>query len=552
MKKIRITLLACLACLFVVSCDKQEESDAPLVSAKRFRIEAPQFRDENGQKVYLQYTDAASSLIYEEGDVVYINGHPCSMSIDGGVWYANSDEEIVGKRFLVTYVDGDVTTFDSTACTYEFNMNDNLDNPASNKAILGGVAESDGDNVITLQPACAILRIDTKGAGANYDYIKVGFEGRKIPKAGTINVSNRALSAGSNSNYMNGVAQGGGGVITGDFLYMTRRHAGESDYWYVAIPIEGSSVTTTLYLQWTINGGTPVQRKTQGQVTMTKGYVYTLGTDRVSPFYDNGSTKSQFRVGNDTRVRFSAGNLQYAVAFDNGGNRIHRWRFANHQYDVIGSSNNNIGRFYEDWIDLFGWGTSGWNSGAAAYLPYSSSSSYNDYQVGGVSTNNLTGSYANADWGVYNSANIVYGNSASGVSDWRTLTSDEWTYLLNNNPNGLATVNGTYYGLVVLPVSWSLPEGCSFNAGAGSGFSTNTYSLAQWDKMEMAGAIFLPIGGYRNGSTTYSITTEGWYWSSTQQNVGAAYALKIISSSKSVTSKTRYSGCSVRLVREIE
>lgn len=303
MKKIRIALLASLACLFAVSCDKQE-ADTPIYSANRFKVEVPQFIDENGTKVYLQYTDIASSLIYEEGDEIYINGHVFTLNKDGGIWYANSNdgEPVKGidkHIFYVAYADGAVSAFDSNAGTYHYNLITNLGSAQHNKIVLGGVAENNGDYVITLKPACAILRINTQGAGASYSNVKVGFDANKIPKQGTLNVTNRNLSAGTNSNYLTGVDADGHGQFL-NMRYSDPSTTGEDDYWYVAIPIEGSSVTTTLYLEWN-DGSTTVQRKTQAPVTLQKGYVYTLGTNRQSPFNINGIGNKRFKVSNSDR-----------------------------------------------------------------------------------------------------------------------------------------------------------------------------------------------------------------------------------------------------------
>ena len=43
-------------------------------------------------------------------------------------------------------------------------------------------------------------------------------------------------------------------------------------------------------------------------------------------------------------------------------------------------------------------------------------------------------------------------------------------------------------------------------------FSDNTYTEEQWQKMEDAGAVFLPAAGYRTGDDG----SYGTYWSSTQ------------------------------------
>lgn len=50
----------------------------------------------------------------------------------------------------------------------------------------------------------------------------------------------------------------------------------------------------------------------------------------------------------------SPGNLQYQASTG-------IWRFAEHQYDYIGSGNENISTSYSGWIDLFGWGTGRYN-----------------------------------------------------------------------------------------------------------------------------------------------------------------------------------------------
>ena len=558
MKKIRIALLASLVCLFAASCDKQE-ADTPIYSANRFRVEAPQFLDENGQKVYLHYTDMASSLIYEEGEKVYINGHSFTLVQDGG-WCAVSDDgnPISGKRFLVAYADGDVNNFDSAAGTYHYNLNANLGYSQHNKIVLGGVAENNGDYVITLQPACAILRINTQGAGASYSGVKVGFEANKIPKQGTINVTNRNLSAGSNSNYLTGVTSGG----AGDFLYMrysSPATTGESDYWYVAIPIEGSSVNTTLYLEWN-NGSTTVQHKTQGQVTLQKGYVYTLGTDRQSPFNADGTSKCYFKVasGMTKYVSFSPGNLIGKLIMSGGAHT--EWEFASRQDYYVGT-NNEANMFAPGSpYDLFGYGTSDW-SGRASYTSSDELSDYANFD--------LTGANANADWGVYNGSTIKYGSTPSGTT-WRTLTSAEWNYLINtrSGKGALATVNGKK-GLILLPdlnassSAWVYDDEISaprpsFTPGY-TNYTTNNYTQAEWDKLESAGVIFLPAAGTRYGdvdaTSTDMVTTHGFYWSSTygsSNQANQANALVFTNGSASITATDNLisNGCSVRLVHQ--
>ena len=103
-----------------------------------------------------------------------------------------------------------------------------------------------------------------------------------------------------------------------------------------------------------------------------------------------GAISGVFSVSEGNYVCFSKGNLQYQSS-------TNTWRFADHQYDVIGSDNHNISSTYSGWIDLFGWGTSGYNHGAVCYQPWSTSTTDADYYAYGGESNNLYDGYGQAD-----------------------------------------------------------------------------------------------------------------------------------------------------------
>ena len=267
-----------------------------------------------------------------------------------------------------------------------------------------------------------------------------------------------------------------------------------------------------------------------------------------------GTIPYAFSVSKNKKIYFSQGNLQYQAS-------TNTWRFAEHQYDMIGAANENISSTYSGWIDLFGLGTSGWNSGANACQPYSASIDDRDYFIGGLYSNNLTGNYANADWGVYNKIS----NGGNQTGQWRTLTGAEWIYLLNTRANasskkGVAKVNGVN-GLVLLPDDWTLPYGIKFTSGVanntGSEYyaTVNNYTSSQWSKMEANGAVFLPAAGYRRGTSVSDVGSQGFYYSSTCANQGvtntSANGMYFMSSivSKGNTTMNR-TGSSVRLVRD--
>ena len=264
-----------------------------------------------------------------------------------------------------------------------------------------------------------------------------------------------------------------------------------------------------------------------------------------------GALPGEFSVSSSKKVHFSKGNLQYQAS-------TRTWRFANNQYDYIGNANSNISSTYSGWIDQFAWGTSGWNSGANCYQPWSTSCTNSDYYPGGSSNNGLTGSYARADWGVYNS--ISNGGNVAGL--WRTLTKNEWDYLRNSRANaaakvGYATVAGVN-GLILLPDSFTDPMknngSGAFAPKATTGWSANVYTANGWVAMEAAGAVFLPAAGDRNCDGIFLVGSSGFYWSSKHNaNTGgseAAWGLYFHSRDMYSQSNYRCYGFSVRLVHD--
>ena len=244
-----------------------------------------------------------------------------------------------------------------------------------------------------------------------------------------------------------------------------------------------------------------------------------------SPIVPDGVLPGLFSVSATRQVRFSQGNLQYQAS-------TNTWRFAEHQYDYVGSANSNISPTYSGWIDLFGWGTSGWDSGAECYQPWSTSILNSDYYPGGSEFNGLMGAYAEADWAWHNAIS----NGGNAAHQWYTLTPSEWTYLLSSRTDasskkGTGNINGVG-GLIILPDSWTLPSGCSFTSGfcslSGDNYSDwthNSYTLAQWAQMEAAGAVFLPAAGGRKGTDAYGVGNRGYYWSPTPYDANGAYVM---------------------------
>jgi hypothetical protein len=305
---------------------------------------------------------------------------------------------------------------------------------------------------------------------------------------------------------------------------------------------------------WWYNSGATSTRF-NGSFDEVRIYSRALSAKEVNKLYnsDMGCLAGQFSVSETTQVYFSHGNLQYQAS-------TNIWRFAEHQWDCVGVGNANISVTYDGWIDLFGWGTSGYNHGANAYQPYSTSQSNSDYWAYGNSGASLSDQTGQADWG-YN----VISNGGDQEGQWHTLSHSEWDYLINTRSG--TTLNGVenarhvkamindVAGLILFPDNYSHPSDVSLpvniNAYA-SEFADNDYSLEEWGQMETAGAVFLPTAGIRSNGIG-GVGTLGIYWSSTPG--GSSFAHRFDFTNEYVVAwgqDSRWYGYSVRLVKNVQ
>ena len=210
------------------------------------------------------------------------------------------------------------------------------------------------------------------------------------------------------------------------------------------------------------------------------------------------------------QVLFSRGNLQYK-----GSASTPYWKFAVPQWDYLGtttgqnSTNSDVDR------DLFGWGTSGYDHGAVCYQPWSTSQTESDYYAYGSDSYNLYDQTGQADWG-YNA--ISNGGNTENLG-WRTLTKDEWKYILNTR----STTSGIRYakanvnnvnGVILLPDDWSSSYYTLNNTNSSdASFTSNTITALQWNTLEQHGVVFLPAADARIGTSDGNSFRYGYYWS---------------------------------------
>ena len=223
-----------------------------------------------------------------------------------------------------------------------------------------------------------------------------------------------------------------------------------------------------------------------------------LTIEQEQPVGGSGALQGLFSVSADTQVRFSRGNLQYQED-------THTWRFAPEQIDIIGPTAVTGG-----WRDAFGW-----------------SSANSQFGLG----SDFSGDFV--DWG----ENAI-ANGGNRANRWRTLTGDEWYYLLQARPNAAnlrysGKIEGRF-GTIILPDDWTAPAGVTLVKS-----QTNEFTRVQWTVLENAGAVFLPFGGL-----TYSN-----YWSASTSSDTHAYD-KDYNPTGSNIAYQRSSTYQVRLVQE--
>ena len=331
------------------------------------------------------------------------------------------------------------------------------------------------------------------------------------------------------------------------------------------IPMENDIIKSQRGLAVYLNGQ---WRGSISQFYPGKGYMYKSNrTEPVTVTFNalqpepqgnvpEGAINSKFTINaNGDRVYFSQGNLQYQAS-------TNTWRYAENQWDYIGEANSNISTTYDGWIDLFGWGTSGFHNPSDSYnvnyQPWSTSDSevngdYNDYGYGpsmNMSDPCLTGTSANYDWGVYNPIS----NGGNAVGTWRTLTQPEWAYVLDTR----STVSGIRFakaqvsdvnGVILLPDDWIADTYNLSNTNSiSASFNSNVLSSSQWSIIESAGGVFLPASGGRYGTTVADVGSRGFYWLTSSNASCCAYYVYIYDSGIYLVNYKRYLGRSVRLV----
>ena len=249
-----------------------------------------------------------------------------------------------------------------------------------------------------------------------------------------------------------------------------------------------------------------------------------------------------FSVGENTKVRFSRGNL-WCDGTDTGYSaatpKIKSWGFESNQYST--PSNRAINH-----ISHFMWCKSASESVKLRYA-----------EQGATGPDNL---FTNASPTEPNENFAVNGQKGF----WRALSggdNGEWQYLIerkDSEGNALYKLGVTVCDhsncLILLPDDWKWGEN-----GVGTGWLSkySESTIVKWSTMEAAGAVCLPAAGYRSGgdgdTSVIGVGNSGNYWSSTRRGSPNAYHLLFHSGDVSPANNNDWGKAyAVRLVTEYQ
>ena len=562
MKKSIVFVMVFLGCLVVMTgCRKDDMAGGIMLTTERFITD--------GMKTSV----VGDEVHWVDGDAVRINGQAGTVEVSGSTARAVGFESLTGA--IRGYYPASIITATGAA-------NEGTDNPtvvfphrfassfSGGRQILGlpmvGRA-NDGATEILFKHLSAAVNVRVKNSTGReklyLDSVVIASADQQLCGAATVTLSSADVPAVSGASNV----EANRSVV----VYFDEPVLISGDYLQVQVPIlpvAGGELTFKVYTHalmsdiypgvapahYSYNYSRSLSNNALGRNVLGVAQIAVTGASS----YVTEVNRGLFSINSSgNKVRFSQGNLQYQASTGT-------WRFAEHQYDHIGNAagNNVFGdsrATQSAWIDLFGWGTSGWDNGNTNYMPYCNWYTNQTSAYGyGPRTNaytynyDIVGEFKNADWGVYNS--ISNGGNAPNL--WRTFVSAEWTYVWKTRSEttrfAKATVNGVN-GLILFPDGYTHPDGFSpltnVNETGGGGWTGNVFSSADWSKIEAMGAVFLPVTG-RAENATIAVTAGGYYWSATQ-NAKNAFDIYFGSSTFSDNSIYRYYGCAVRVVRDM-
>ena len=525
---------------------------------------------ENGDKVYVVWNDALPNPLLLDGYLTAETGGNIQTKISGNVDIPTGYDITEANPHFTFYYVGNGVDFDpaasSSKMTFKIGEQDGINagdymigrtDTVTMKKINDNSFGPKVDSPKTFRPLTSVLRLDVSQFGTAGE--SVVMSAKKVRNTMIINLENdggitpsyddtdepslRKITfncfADSRISVMEAEVTAPNDTVNLNFKYKSKKgNIG------IKNGIERGKIYAKVVENWSYP--IPVEVITPGGDAYTDPFI----GEEWMPAYLTG----EFSVDDSgTKVRFSKGNLQYRAS-------TNTWRFAEHQYDYVGgknsssgveygnvyytaggerkkASNGDISPTYEGWIDLFGWGTSNHNYGPTHYRPWDYDGNGNTYGPSGDLS--VEGQ---SDWACNT---IIAADGSETMMGWKTLTKDQWKYVLNQRTSSQTSeigtlgkvrcakvriiIDGSYnLGVLIFPDVFQWPAGMSTSLKAKSindkvysstGESTNI-TLSDFEKLEAAGVAFLPITGFREGLTIKQIYNSPYlcYWTSSKDS----------------------------------
>lgn len=514
MKKLAIIAAAFMLTLGLAQC-KKEQTTAETPEGETVRITVNV--GNNGSRANVDPSNG--KITFKDGEKLYVGYNGAKLS--GELTYSSSTNSFSGELTIVQDGDdkplyfyylggGSATMVDATH--YTVDISDQTSNyPVISCGTSTNPYTGAGAYTTTLLNQCALVKFSTNVASST-----VSVAGMNT--VATVNFGTNEITPGT----------------TGTVSFATDV-SGEG--WAILLEqsaVNDATVTASGYADGTCD-----------VLAITNNMFYTAGVSiSLTAAVPEGALSGLFSVSSTKKVFFSKGNLQ-ATTTDSWST----WTFSfmDHQYSTVETNADpyctaNYGD--KTVVSLFGWGTSGYEHRTNHWQPNSTKN--DNYYVAYYNAYydlNQAGQNGKADWGY----NAISNGGNTENSGWRTMTSDEWSYLLTNHTKGWATVNGVN-GLVIRPYGVSTAV-------------ASTYTAEAWAVEEAAGTVFLPAAGVRVGNTdtenksyVMSAGSKAFYWTATHYDNGThnAYRTNIDAYTTEVTNNANPAcGNAVRLVKDV-
>ena len=479
MKKVfLITTVALAALATLASCKKDQQINGQFTATI-----------ENAAKTTITMGENTATVAWTAGDQVWINGATFTAASAGQSTTLTGSQEVAAPYYAF-YPDDLNPAANSTSASITLPATQTYTGSEVHAPMY---AYSTSTN-LEFHNLCGMLVLNLKSAGRSIRYITV--------TAGSGEYLSGIFTVTGTDNPVLTHSSGGGNTVTLDCGTSGVDITNPTNF-YIYLP---PANYTALQFTFTDVDGVVLTKAFQANASHT---TFNVERNMFNPITFDlppvGVIYSVFTVNaNGKKVYFSRGNLQYNA-------NTTTWQFAEHQYDIVGQGNENIGNpTYTGWIDLFNFGTGSNPTSTSTITPF-------------------------VNWGI----NAISNGGNIANCGWQTLSIQEWIYIMTrSNTTNLGTANARFSRvkvngvtcLVLFPDGYNHPDGVAVPAVNPPANMSNVnvvkYSVADWAAMEAAGAVLLPAAGFRNGIQYNSLDANeafgpiGIYWLPTMSSGG--------------------------------